>query len=66
MASTTAVYRPAAWTLSARQRELLIRCLFFVGLISIAAVHSGQMERRDCGPFTIGQSAVGSCDYILD
>jgi len=39
--------------------------LIVVGLVSVAAVAECQRERpKLCGPFAIGQSAVGGCDYI--
>lgn len=64
MVSTTAGYQPTLGKLDARPLERLFRFLFLVGLFSLAAVQSCSLERLECGPFTIGRSAVGSCDYI--
>lgn len=56
----------AAWTGNhniARARRILV-FLIFLGLISFAAVQSNRLDYRECGPFTIGQSAIGGCDWI--
>jgi hypothetical protein len=38
--------------------------LIYLGLMSLAAVQSLLLEQPKCGPFTIGQSATGTCDWI--
>jgi hypothetical protein len=53
----------ALWSLNKRRDRLLME-LVLAGLLSIAAVRSCEVERRPCGPFTIGKSAIGGCDYI--
>ena len=56
----------AAWTGSdniARARRILALLIFF-GLMSLVAVQSLRLEPPECGPFTIGQSAIGGCDWI--
>ena len=63
MSSTIAVTTDTVWASNEILKRLVWR-LFLVGLFSIAAVQFHQSERRECGPFTIGQSAIGSCDYI--
>jgi hypothetical protein len=63
MSATIAVGDGTAWPSTEILPRLVWR-LFLVGLFSIAAVQSCQLERRECGPFTIGQSAIGSCDFI--
>lgn len=61
---TTLAVSPGTTLLSNETLKLIVWRLFLAGLFSIAAVQSCQLERRDCGPFTIGQSAIGSCEYI--
>ena len=63
MSQAITIGHGAPLTLNARRKHLTW-CLFLAGLFSIAAVQSCQLERRKCGPFAIGQSAIGSCDYI--
>jgi hypothetical protein len=63
MSATIAVTNGTVWPSNAILNRPVWR-LFLVGLFSIAAVQSCQLERRECGPFVIGQSAIGSCDYI--
>ena len=42
----------------------ILALLIVLGLISLAAVLADRLEVRKCGPFTIGRSAIGSCDWI--
>ena len=46
-----------------RAKRILV-LLFFLGLMSFAAVQSYRLNYRECGSFTIGQSAIGGCDWI--
>jgi hypothetical protein len=45
-------------------RAYILALLIFLGLMSLAAVQSYRFEHRECGPFTIGRSAIGGCDWI--
>jgi hypothetical protein len=63
MSSTIAVTGGVVWPSNDILKRLVWR-LFLVGLFSLAAVQSCQLEQRKCSPFAIGQSAIGSCDYI--
>jgi hypothetical protein len=47
----------------ARATRILV-LLIFLGLISFAAVQSSRLDHSKCGAFTIGESAVGGCDWI--
>lgn len=47
----------------ARATRILV-LLIFLGLISFAAVQSSRLDHIKCGAFTIGESAVGGCDWI--
>jgi hypothetical protein len=39
--------------------------LIYLGVMTLAAVQSLQLQqRRECGPFIIGKSAIGGCDWI--
>jgi hypothetical protein len=38
--------------------------LALLGILSFAAVSDQIGERRRCGPFTVGISAVGGCDWL--
>jgi len=50
---------------SPKVRAWRLAVLMFLGLICLAAVQSYRLEGRDeCGPFTIGRSAIGGCDWI--
>jgi hypothetical protein len=52
---------------SAERRAVgILALLFFFGLIAFAAVQSLRLEQPQCKPFTIGQSAIGGCDWIED
>jgi hypothetical protein len=42
----------------------IVVLLMYLGLMSLAAVQSLRLEQPKCGPFTVGQSAVGSCDRL--
>jgi hypothetical protein len=42
----------------------IITVLLLLGMISFAAVQSHGVEPPECGPVTIGQSAIGGCDWI--
>ena len=56
----------AAWTWNDnidRANRILVLLIFF-GLIAFVAMQSKRTNYRECGPFTIGQSAIGSCDWI--
>lgn len=55
--------RKAIWLLNERCRHFVMY-LFLFGLFSLALVRSCEIERAPCGPFTIGVSAIGGCDYI--
>jgi hypothetical protein len=55
--------RGARWSFNKRRDRLLMQ-LVIAGILSIAAVRSCEVERPPCGPFTIGKSAIGGCDYI--
>jgi hypothetical protein len=52
-----------AITPSPKLRALLVVILIFVGVMSFAAVLY-RAEEPQCGPFTIGVSAVSGCDWI--
>jgi hypothetical protein len=41
----------------------LVFLLALLGVISLSA-SSVQRDRDECGPFTIGVSAIGGCDYL--
>jgi hypothetical protein len=38
--------------------------LLLLGILSFAAVSDQSGERRPCGPFTVGVSPVGGCDWV--
>jgi hypothetical protein len=38
--------------------------LLLLSILSFAAVSDQTGERRECGPFTIGVSPVGGCDWL--
>jgi hypothetical protein len=49
---------------SPKHRTWLILVLLFVGVISFAVVLN-RAEQHQCGPFTIGVSPIGGCDWIV-
>ena len=38
--------------------------LLLLGILSFAAVSDQSDERRECGPFTLGVSPLGACDWL--
>jgi hypothetical protein len=38
--------------------------LALLGILSVAAVSDQTGERRECGPFTVGVSPAGGCDWV--
>jgi hypothetical protein len=48
-----------------RRSQFVLAVLILVGLVSFASVRAFETDdQRDCGPFTIGKSAIGGCDGI--
>jgi hypothetical protein len=44
---------------------LLVIFLICLGMMTLAAVQSLQVEQqRKCGPFIIGKSVIGGCDWL--
>jgi hypothetical protein len=60
--------RSPAWgegTQNVLRAWCLVVLLIYLGLMTLAAVQSLSPEQRqECGPFTIGRSAIGSCDWL--
>jgi hypothetical protein len=43
----------------------MVVLLIYLGLMTLAAVQTLRLEEpRECGPFTIGQSRLGGCDWL--
>jgi hypothetical protein len=42
----------------------ILAILLALGLVSLAAVSDRTEHPDECGPFSIGQSAIGGCDRI--
>jgi hypothetical protein len=51
-------------TYDGNQKAVLIAVLFAIGLMTFAAVLTLRSTPEICKPFTIGVSAIGSCDRI--
>jgi hypothetical protein len=60
--SNIAVATPASYDIN--PKAILVAILFVIGLMTFAAVHSLRSTPELCKPFTIGVSAIGSCDWI--
>jgi hypothetical protein len=43
---------------------VVLALLLTVGLMTLVAVQSLRKPPEPCKPFTIGQSALGSCDWV--
>lgn len=62
LAPTITVAPPTTYI---NRKAALIAVLVTVGLMTFVAVLSLRDSRENaCKPFTIGQSALGSCDWI--
>ena len=57
-----AVVGPTAYDMN--QKAVLIAVLFAIGLMTFAAVLTLRSTPEISKPFTIGGSAIGSCDWI--
>ena len=47
-------------TLSPQLRSLFVAILIFLGVLTFAMT----LRQSQCGPLTIGVSAIGGCDFI--
>ncbi len=62
--TTIGVGAPAIADAKRRAALIMIAVLIAVGLMTLAAVQSNRLTPERCKAFTIGQSAIGSCDWI--